>query len=253
METIRIGMLVFPAMTQLDLTGPYEVFCRIPGARVSVVGRTIEPMRSEHGLVFVPDTDYASAPRFDVLVVPGGSGVDALMEDEATLAFLAEQARTARYVTSVCTGALVLGAAGLLEGRRATTHWLSLPTLADFGAIPVDDARIVIDGKVITGGGVTAGIDFALHLARELVGEEAARAIQLMIEYAPAPPFDSGTPTRADPATVERVRAERQQGIDRRRAVVARAVSALAIGRGARDQGGSTAPAAQGSPRGMPR
>lgn len=222
MNRIRIGMLVFPGMTQLDFTGPYEVFCRIPGAEVLVVGAETTPMRSEHGLAFTPDVDFAQSPPFDVVFVPGGSGVNELMEDEATLAFLRRQAIGARYVTSVCTGALVLAAAGLLEGRRATTHWLSLELLAALGAVPVEDARVVIDGNRITGGGVTAGIDFALTIARNLVGEDEARAIQLMIEYAPSPPFDSGTPRSAAPYIVERVRAEREASLVRRRGIVAR-------------------------------
>lgn len=228
--TVRIGMVIFPGMTQLDFTAPYEVFCRIPGADVSVVGAAVEPMRSEHGLVFAPDLDYAHAPDFDVVFVPGGTGVNALLEDEATLAFLRRQAASARYVTSVCTGALVLAAAGLLEGRQATTHWLSLPLLAELGAVAVDDARVVFDGDRITGGGVTAGIDFALALARELVGEAEARAIQLMIEYAPEPPFDSGTPSRAEPSVVRRVRAEREVAQTRRREIVARLVAARRAG-----------------------
>lgn len=225
MANVTFGMLVFPRMTQLDFTGPYEVFCRIPGAKVVLVGREVAPMPSEHGLVFQPDVDFAHAPPLDVLFVPGGGGVDAAMDDDATLDFLAERGGSARYVTSVCTGALALGAAGLLRGYRATTHWLSLPLLSAFGATPVEDARVVIDRNRITGGGVTAGIDFALHIASELAGEDEARAIQLMIEYAPAPPLTSGTPREARAETTALVRERRRAAQDLRRELVERVVS----------------------------
>ena len=203
--TLQIGLLVFPRVQQLDLTGPYEVFASLPGATVHLVWKTEEPVTSATGLVLAPTATFADCPPLDVLCVPGGAGVNALMQDGNTLAFIRRQADGARYITSVCTGALVLGAAGLLRGRRATTHWASHDLLARFGAIPTQ-GRVVRDGNLLTGGGVTAGIDFALALAAELAGREAAEAVQLNLEYAPAPPFDAGTPETAPAAVLAMVR-----------------------------------------------
>ena len=223
----RIGLLLFPDITQLDLTGPYEVFTKIPGAEVRLVWKTLEPVRAGGGMRLLPDTTFESCPQLDLVCVPGGAGMNALLEDAATLAFLRRQAAGARYVTSVCTGALVLGAAGLLKGRRATTHWMSFELLEAFGAIPTQ-GRVVEAGTVITGGGVTAGIDFALLIAARVAGEEVARAIQLGIEYDPAPPFDSGHPDRADADLVARTRAQAEKRQAERAAAVARAAAALA-------------------------
>ena len=212
--TLQIGLLAFPGVQQLDLTAPYEVFASLPGVEVHVVAASREPVRSATGLVLVPTTTIAECPALDVICIPGGVGVNALMRDEAILAFVRGQAARARYVTSVCTGALVLGAAGLLEGRRATTHWAALDLLAAFGAIPVSE-RVVRDGNLVTGGGVTAGIDFALTLAAELFGRQEAERVQLALEYAPAPPFDSGTPDKAAPTVLaaarERLSASRHE------------------------------------------
>jgi len=202
---MKIGMLIFPDMTQLDFTGPYEVFAQLPGSQVLVIAKSLEPVAAIGGLKFLPDTTMHDAPQLDLLFVAGGPGVGALMEDRATLEFLRRQAGQARYVTAVCTGALVLGAAGLLKGYRATTHWLSMELLPLFGAEAVAD-RVVIDRNRITGGGVTAGIDFALTIAKEVAGEEAAKSIQLLIEYSPAPPFACGHPDTADAAVVDAVR-----------------------------------------------
>jgi cyclohexyl-isocyanide hydratase len=193
---MEIGFLVFPRVQQLDLTGPYEVFASWPAARVRLIAKRREPIASASGLTLEPDLTFEECPQLDVVCVPGGVGVNALLNDEATVAFLRRQAAGARFVTSVCTGALVLGAAGLLRGKKATTHWASHDFLAAFGAIPVE-ARVVRDGHVMSGGGVTAGIDFALTLVAELAGREMAEAIQLQLEYAPAPPFDSGRPEKA--------------------------------------------------------
>lgn len=198
MTTLSIGLLVFPKVQQLDLTGPYEVFASLPGARVHLIWKTLDPIVSATGLVLVPDTLLAGCPPLDVLCVPGGVGVDALMEDAEVLDFLRDRSASARFVTSVCTGALVLAAAGLLDGRRATTHWASHDFLPRLGAVP-EVARVVTDGRFISGGGVTAGIDMALTVAAELVGRTVAETVQLSLEYAPAPPFDSGRPETAPP------------------------------------------------------
>ena len=178
---------------------------RIPNATYRLYGQTIEPVRDLHGLRLTPDAAWADAPQLDVLHVPGGFGQDALMEDEDLLAWISEQAAGAHSVFSVCTGALLCGAAGLLKGRRATTHWASFHLLPYFGAIPVNE-RVVVDGNWVFAAGVTAGIDGALRLAAELRGEEVAQAIQLYIAYAPEPPFNSGTPETAPPAVLERAR-----------------------------------------------
>lgn len=202
----QIGILVFPRVQQLDLTGPYEVFASLPDTTMHLIARTLEPVTSATGLVLQPTVTFQDCPRLDVICVPGGAGINALLRDQETLDFLRRQATEARYVTSVCTGALVLGAAGLLRGKRAATHWNAMDLLPAFGAIPVAD-RVVRDGNVITGGGVTAGIDFALTLAAELRDQAAAEAVQLNLEYAPAPPFNAGTPDRAPAAIVAAVRA----------------------------------------------
>jgi cyclohexyl-isocyanide hydratase len=201
--TLHVGMLLFPELTQLDLTGPYEVFARMPDTRVHLIAETMRPVKSDLGLTIEPNATYETAPALDVVCVPGGPGIAHAIQSEATLAFLRRNAESARYVTSVCTGALVLGAAGLLKGYRATTHWMSLDLLPLLGAIPVQE-RIVVDRNRITGGGVTAGIDFALRVAAELFTQAVAEEIQLMIEYNPAPPFHAGSPRTAPPELVAR-------------------------------------------------
>ena len=208
---LSIGIVLFPNVTQLDVTGPYEVFARMPATRVHLVAATTAPIRSEHGLTMVPDVTFDTVPPLDVICVPGGIGVNVAMEDEALLEFLQLQARDARYVTSVCTGALVLGAAGLLRGYRATTHRPSLNLLPLFGAHPVDES-IVIDRTRITAGGVTAGIDFGLVIASELCDDPVAQEIQLMIEYNSAPHDTGGSPSVAPADLVRRVaRTQRAQ------------------------------------------
>jgi cyclohexyl-isocyanide hydratase len=202
---LQFGLLAFPQVQQLDLTGPYEVFATWPRGRVRLVAKTLDPVTSATGLVLKPDVSFDDCPQLDVLCIPGGAGVNALMADEPTLAFIRRQAEGARFVTSVCTGALVLGAAGLLRGKRATTHWASHYLLESLGAIPVH-ARVVRDGNLMSGGGVTAGIDFALTLIAELAGREVAEAIELSLEYAPAPPFEAGSPETAPAAVVEALR-----------------------------------------------
>lgn len=203
--TIRIGMLLFPRLTQLDLTGPYEILSKLPGAEIFLAWKSLAPVVADSGLALLPTTTLAQAPQADVLFVPGGGGQIPLMADAEVLAFLRRQAEGARYVTAVCTGSLLMGAAGLLRGYDATTHWAFHDLLGRCGARPVRQ-RVVIDRNRVTGGGVTAGIDFALRLAAEVAGPEVAQAIQLGLEYDPAPPFDAGTPERAAPAVVARVR-----------------------------------------------
>ncbi|HEX6271785.1 MAG TPA: DJ-1/PfpI family protein [Polyangiaceae bacterium] len=224
--SLRVGVLVFPGITQLDAAGPCELFASLPETEVCLIGASRAPIATGYGLAFHPASTYADAPELDVLCVPGGFGVNALMEDEACLEFLRRRAPTARFVTSVCTGALVLGAAGLLRGYRATTHWLSLEFLAAFGAVPSGE-RVVVDRNRITGGGVTAGIDLALAVAAELAGETAAKKSQLYLEYAPAPPFACGSPDTAPVELVEAVRADARERQDARRAVVERAAGRL--------------------------
>jgi cyclohexyl-isocyanide hydratase len=227
----RIGFLLFPDITQLDLTGPYEVLSQIPGAQMFLVWKTLEPVRSGSGLTMLPNATFADCPQLDLICIPGGGGMNPLLTDAETLAFVRRQAEGARYVTSVCTGALVLGAAGLLRGRRATTHWMSMDFLEAFGAIPVNE-RVVVDGEVISGGGVTAGIDFALRVAAEVAGEATARAIQLGVEYDPSPPFDSGHPRTADPALVDRAKAAAAGRQRERRGQVEKAAARLQRGGG---------------------
>lgn len=203
--SLQIGFVLFPNLTQLDLTGPWEVFAKLTGADCHLLAPTLAPVKSSSaGLTILPTMTYADCPQLDIICVPGGPGHLQAMEDVATLDFLRKQAPGCRYVTAVCTGALVLAAAGLLEAYRATTHWMSMDRLAAFGAIPVAE-RVVTDRNRVTGGGVTAGIDFGLSLVTAIAGESVAREIQLQIEYEPQPPY-GGSPVTADPATVASLR-----------------------------------------------
>ena len=224
----RIGMLIFPRLTQLDMTGPYEVLARLPDTKVELVARTLEPVTTDRGMQIVPTVTYETCPPLDIVMVPGGPGQQDLMEDEAALAFLRNQAAQAKYVTSVCTGSLVLGAAGLLKGKRATCHWAAIEHLAPLGAIPTKE-RVVVDGNVVTGAGVASGIDFALALAAILDGEEVAREIQLQIEYDPDPPFDGGSPKTARPETVAALTARLAALSEERRVVAARVGRKLGV------------------------
>ncbi|PTB21916.1 dimethylglycine dehydrogenase [Trinickia symbiotica] len=218
---LQIGFLVFPRVQQLDLTGPHEVFASLPDATVHLIWKTLEPVVSSNGLVLTPNMTYGDCPPLDVICIPGGSGVTPLLEDGETIEFVRKQAESARYVTSVCTGSLLLGVAGLLHGRRATTHWVSHDFLEPLGAIPVH-GRVVQDGNLITGGGVTAGIDFALSVAAELAGQQEAQAIQLELEYAPAPPFDAGSPQTAPRSVVDLVKEQSAQEFAKRERIVSR-------------------------------
>src|SRR5580693_3309451 len=195
---LQIGLLVFPKVTQLDLTGPLQVFASVPGAQLHLIWKRIEPVPTDSVLTLTPTTTFADCPQLDVICVPGGAGTDDMVNDEEMLNFLRRQADGAKYITSVCTGSLVLGAAGLLRGFRATTHWTAMEFLSEFGAVPTK-SRVVVDRNRVTGGGVTAGIDFALTLVSILVDRPTAEAIQLRLEYNPAPPFNSGSPDTAPP------------------------------------------------------
>ena len=223
---LSVGMVLFPGLTQLDLTGAYEVLARMPDTRVHLVASTLDPVRSEWGLTIMPDVTFRDAPALDVLCVPGGWGVNRYLADDELLGFLRTRGERARYVTSVCSGALLLGAAGLLRGYRATTHWLSLDLLPLLGAEAVAQ-RVVRDRSRITGAGVTAGLDFGLALAAELFGSEVAQRIQLAIEYAPAPPFDSGSPDTAPGDIREALRREAHDALHQRRALVEAAARRL--------------------------
>jgi cyclohexyl-isocyanide hydratase len=193
---LQIGLVIFPRVTQLDFTGPLQVFSRVPGAKVHLIWKRIEPVASDTVLTLTPTITFADCPQLDVICVPGGLGTDDMINDEEVIAFLRRQAEGAKYVTSVCTGSLVLGAAGLLKGYRAATHWAAMEILSEFGAIPTH-TRVCIDRNRVTGGGVTAGIDFALTLVSQLVDRRMAETIQLGIEYNPAPPFSAGSPDTA--------------------------------------------------------
>ena len=221
---LQIGSLLFEGVDQIDLTGPFEVLSRLPNSTYRIYGKSTEPVRDLKGLRLTPDAALADAPRLDVLHVPGGFGQEALMEDDEVLGWIASQAAGARSVFSVCTGALLCGAAGLLKGRRATTHWASFHLLPLFGAIPVNQ-RVIVDGNWVFAAGVTAGIDGALRLVAELRGEDAARAIQLYMVYAPEPPFDSGTPETAPAAILAQAR-QSVAGITAQREATARRVAA---------------------------
>jgi cyclohexyl-isocyanide hydratase len=223
-EPLVIGGLIFSDIDQADFTGPFEVLSRVPDSRFLVIGRTAEPIKDVRGLILTPEITMAETPALDVLLIPGGTGVNALMEDAETLAFVRKQAAGAKLILSVCTGALICGAAGLLKGRRATTHWASHHLLAPFGATPVDE-RVVIDEPFIFAAGVTSGIDGALQAAAQLRGIEAAQGIQLYLEYAPNPPFTSGSPHTAPAAVLAATQELLRPVIDARAVLVHRITS----------------------------
>ena len=225
-----IVFALFPGVTQLDFTGPHQVFSSLPGASVILASSAGGAIESSGGMIFAGVRRLADIPACDVVCVPGGAGVtDNAIGDAVFLGELRRLAATAKFVTSVCTGSLALGAAGLLRGKRAATHWAWRELLAPFGAI-ADPGRVVRDGNVITGGGVTAGIDFALTVVAELTDPETAQAIQLQIEYAPAPPFDAGSPETAPPAILARVRERNAAMAARRRDAVETAAARLPAG-----------------------
>jgi len=204
-KPFHIVFLLFDGITQLDFTGPAQVLSRISGAVLHTAARDIEPIQTDSGFAILPSTKFADCPQADLLCVPGGFGIRDVIQDEATLQFLRDQAAGAKYVTSVCTGSLALGAAGLLEGKRATSHWAYTGLLEKFGATH-EKARVVKEGNVITAGGVTSGIDFALTVVAEIAGQQVAESIQLSLEYDPHPPFNSGHPDVANPKTLALMR-----------------------------------------------
>ncbi|HWV82462.1 MAG TPA: DJ-1/PfpI family protein [Hyphomicrobiaceae bacterium] len=222
----QIGLILFPRLTQLDLTGPFEVLARLPNADVHLVWKDLQPVVSDVGLKILPTRTLTDCPKLDVICIPGGPGMNALLEDDEMLAFVRDQGGQARYVTSVCTGALVLGAAGLLHGYKAATHWASMQFLEAFGATPVN-TRVCIDRNRITGGGVTAGIDFGLLLAEALSDRLTAEKIQLYMEYNPQPPFAAGSPDTAPPIVVSEFRSYVDGMLKQRGEAVARAAQKL--------------------------
>jgi cyclohexyl-isocyanide hydratase len=241
---LHIGSLVFEGIDQIDLTGPFEVLSRIPNSTYRIYGKTAAPVRDLKGLRLTPDAALADAPPLDVLHVPGGRGQEALMDDEEVLAWIRQQAAGACSIFSVCTGALICGAAGLLKGRRATTHWASFHLLPYFGAIPVNE-RVVVDGARVFAAGVTAAIDGALRLAAELRGDEAAQAIQLYMAYAPEPPFNSGTPETASAAVLEQARQFVRELTTRREVTARRIATKLGVSISATQAGNDLAGASR--------
>ena len=226
---MQIAFLPFADMTQLDMTGPAQFLSRLPGASVHYVSGSLDPLPTDAGFAIVPTATYPQMPAPDIVCVPGGVGVADVINDEAAMAWLRQAGSTATWVTSVCAGALILGAAGLLKGYKATTHWAWHHHLALFGAEPVH-ARTVVDRNRVTGGGVTAGIDFALVLMAEVAGKEFAKAVQLGLEYDPAPPFDAGSPAKAGPELVARYAAATAKRAPGREAELVAAAARLGYG-----------------------
>ena len=224
---LQIGIVIFPKVTQLDLTGPLQVFSNLPGAKVHLIWKRIEPVPSDSVLTLTPTSTFADSPQLDVICVPGGAGINDMVNDAEMLDFLRAQAKAAKYITSVCTGSLVLGAAGLLRGYQATTHWSAMEFLPAFGATPVK-TRVCTDRNRVTGGGVTAGIDFALTLVSMLADQRTAETIQLGFEYDPAPPFNAGTPDVAPPEVLALSRERIASTQPRRSEAVRRAAARLA-------------------------
>lgn len=226
-EKFLVVFALYPRITQLDFTGPYEVFARVPNAEVALASRDGGTVQGDGGITFANVRQLADIERCALLCVPGGFGTVEAMEDKEFLAQVRRLADGARYVTSVCTGSLLLGAAGLLRGKRAACHWAWRDLLSHFGATP-DAARVVRDGNVISGGGVTAGIDMAFAVLAEIAGEDYAKAVQLAMEYAPAPPFQSGRPELAPPEILARVAAFNNASREAREAAARRAAAAMA-------------------------
>ncbi len=227
-QHIQIGAIVFPEMDQIDLTGPFAVLSRLPNSSFQLIWKSTMPVRDHKGLRLLPDASLADAKQIDLLIVPGGPGQEDLMEDKQILSFIAAQAGRAKCVFSVCTGALLCGAAGLLKGRSATTHWQSVQFLKYFGAVPKEQ-RVVIDGTFVSAAGLTAGMDGALKVAALLRGDAVAQAIQLDIQYAPEPPFDSGTPNRAPTEIVAKLKQTSERLTTQRLATARRVAVKLGV------------------------
>lgn len=221
---LKIGGLIFPNMDQCDFTGPFEALARVPNSSFMTIWRDRQPVRDLAGMQLLADTTFEEAPQLDVLLVPGGHGQEALVHDEVVLSFIRKQAAGARYVFSVCTGALLCGAAGLLHGKRATTHWTAMEVLPLYGATPSDE-RVVIDGNLVSAGGVTSGIDGSLIVVALLRGETVAQELQLYMAYDPQPPFQSGSPATAPSAILAAV-TERARPITEKRLATGQAYRA---------------------------
>lgn len=215
--TIKVGFLIFENMQLLDFAAPFDEFRSVVELDIALIGKTLKPVTTTSGLRITPTRDINTLYPLDVLCVPGGSGINQLLDDESVLDFIRQQAKSVRYLTSVCTGALVLGASGLLKGRKATTHWSAIDYLQDFGAIPVKN-RVVVDGNIVTAGGVTAGMDFGLTMIAELLGEKIAKTVQLQMQYDPAPPYDCGTPEKAPTNLVQDIK--QKKTYDERRKII---------------------------------
>lgn len=224
-KRIEIGILFYPGMTQLDVTGPFEVLARLPNVRVHLIWKRIEPVVSDVGLALLPTTRFADCPELDVFCIGGGPGMVEIMDDDELIAFVRDKGGSARYITSVCAGCLILGAAGLLDGYKSACHWLMSDQLAAFGAIAVDE-RVVIDRNRISGGGVTAGVDFGFQVASELCGEDVAKQLQLMLEYQPQPPFDI-TVQNAPRELISKMRVDAEPWLRMRADAVQKAVAKL--------------------------
>ncbi|CAM1637145.1 DJ-1/PfpI [Bartonella apihabitans] len=215
--TIKAGFFIFDEMQLLDFAAPYDEFCSTPEIEVSLIGETLKPITTTSGLSFAPDHDISTILPLDVLCIPGGDGVNQFINNEPVLEFFRKEAKETRFVTSVCTGSLILGASGLLKGRKATTHWSAMEFLPLFGAIPVQE-RVVVDGHIITAGGITAGMDFGLVIIAKLLGQEAAEKTQLLMQYDPEPPFDCGTPEKAPNALVKQL--QQENNTDERKKII---------------------------------
>ena len=215
--TIKAGFFIFDEMQLLDFAAPFDEFCSTPEIEVSLIGESLKPITTASGLSFQPDHDISTILPLDVLCIPGGNGVNQFINNEPVLDFIRKEAKETRFVTSVCTGSLILGACGLLKGLKATTHWSAMEFLPLFGAIPVEE-RVVVDGHIITAGGITAGMDFGLVIIAKLLGQETAKKTQLLMQYDPEPPFDCGTPGKAPKALVEQL--QQQNSTDKRRKII---------------------------------
>ena len=215
--TIKAGFFIFDEMQLLDFAAPYDEFCSTPEIEVSLIGESLKPITTTSGLSFAPDHDISTILPLDVLCIPGGNGVNQFLNNEPVLDFIRKEAKETRFLTSVCTGSLILGASGLLKGRKATTHWSAMEFLPIFGATPVQE-RVVVDGDIITAGGITAGMDFGLVIIAKLLGQETAEKTQLLMQYDPEPPFDCGTPEKAPKALVEQL--QQQNNTDERKKII---------------------------------